>query len=108
MELTGCAVVLVTVSSEEEAQIITDALLEKRKAACVNIVSRVASHFWWQGKIDKADEVLLIIKTRTSEVPDIVRIVKQNHKYTVPEIIALPVIAGNDDYLDWINSEVKG
>ena len=105
--MSGCAVVLVAVSSEEEAQSITSAILENRKAACVSIIPGVASHFWWQGKIDKADEALLIIKTMTSTVPDIVRIVKQNHKYTVPEIIALPVIAGNDDYLDWINREVK-
>ena len=99
------AVVLITVPSGEEAQKIKSALLDQRKAACVNIIAGVSSYFWWRGKIDHADELLLIIKTRLSLVPEIVDAVKRHHSYTVPEIIALPVVAGNDDYLRWIGDE---
>ena len=101
------AVVLVTASSEAEGLRLKKVLLEKRKAACVNIVSGVESHFWWKGKVDIADEVLLIIKTKVSAVDDIIGLVKEAHSYMIPEIIALPVIAGNADYLKWVDEEVQ-
>ncbi|MFA5078710.1 MAG: divalent-cation tolerance protein CutA [Dehalococcoidia bacterium] len=107
-ETTGYAVVLVTASGAEEGNKITSLILEKRLAACVNIVPKISSLFWWQGKIDAADEVLLIIKTRTSRVKAIVDAVKSVHSYTVPEVIALPIVAGNEGYLDWIDGEVGG
>ena len=102
------AVVLVTVSSREEAEKIASALLADRLAACVNIVPGVTSHFWWQNKIDQADELLLVIKTRLAAVKALTEMVKQNHSYTVPEIIALPVVDGSEDYLNWIEKEVQG
>jgi periplasmic divalent cation tolerance protein len=102
------AVVLVTASSEAEGLKLKKVLMEARKAACVNIISQVESHFWWKGKVDIADEVLLIIKTKVSSVNDIIKLVKEAHSYVIPEIIALPVIAGNDDYLKWVDEEVKG
>lgn len=101
------AVVLVTVPSREEAEKITSALLEVRLAACVNIVPGVTSHFWWQNRIDSAEELLLVIKTRLSAVPALIETVKKNHSYTVPEIIALPIIGGSEDYLGWIEKEVN-
>ncbi len=107
VETTGFAVVLVTASGADEGSRITSLILEKRLAACVNIVPKVSSLFWWQGKIDAADEVLLIIKTRASRVKDIVDAVKSVHSYTVPEVIALPIIAGNEGYLDWVAGEVR-
>jgi periplasmic divalent cation tolerance protein len=105
-DTTGFAVVLVTASGLEEGNKITSIILEKRLAACVNIVPKISSLFWWQGKIDAADEVLLIIKTRASRVRDIIDAVKGVHSYSVPEVIALPVMAGHTDYLDWIAGEV--
>lgn len=99
--------VLVTVSGREEAKKIASALLENRLAACVNIVPGVISHFWWQNKIDQADELLLVIKTRLSAIPALTAAIKDNHSYTVPEIIALPIVDGNEDYLRWIDQEVS-
>ncbi len=107
MKNTGKVVVLVTTPSREEADKITSLLLEKRKAACINIVPRVSSAYWWQGKIDTAEESLLIIKTREELLPDLISLVKQAHSYTVPEIIALPVSDGNPDYLSWVDAETK-
>jgi len=107
MKQTGKVVILVTTSTEAEAHKIAELLLTKRKAACVNIVPRVDSSFWWQGKLDSAQESLLIIKTKVSLLPEIIEMVKSVHSYEVPEIIALPIIGGNEDYLKWIDDEVR-
>ena len=106
MKTTGCVVIFVTATGSEEAEKIAAALLEKRQAACVNILSAVLSRFWWKGKIDSADETLLIIKTRETAVAAVIDTVKSNHTYTVPEIIVLPAVGGSKDYLDWIAGEV--
>ena len=101
-------VVLITTSSEEEAHSIAGVLLNQRKAACVNIVPRVDSYFWWQGKLNSARESLLIVKTKASLLPEVVSLVKKNHSYEVPEVIGLPIIGGNEDYLKWLDSKVEG
>ena len=100
-------VIFITTDAEEEAHKIAELLLDQKKAACVNIVARVDSLFWWQGKLDSAQESLLIIKTKASLLPEIISLVKRVHSYEVPEIIALPIIGGNEDYLKWIDSEVE-
>ncbi len=100
-------VVLITTANEEEACKIAELLLNQREAACVNIVPKVDSLFRWQGKVDFAQESLLIIKSIASLLPKIVGTVKRAHSYEVPEIIALPIISGNEDYLKWIDSEVE-
>src|ERR1035437_327701 len=99
--------ILVTASSGEEAHRIADKLLAERKAACVNIVSGVSSFFWWNSKVDSAKETLLVIKSRQSLLDDVIKLVKANHSYEVPEIIALPIVGGNPDYLKWIEKEIK-
>ena len=88
-------VIFITTSSAEEAHGIADRLLVRRKAACVNILTGVSSLCWWQGKIDSAQETLLIVKTKTSVLNEVIALVKELHGYTVPEIIALPIIGGN-------------
>jgi periplasmic divalent cation tolerance protein len=100
-------VVFITTANAEEAQRIADVLLEERKAACINIVPGVSSLFWWQGKLDSAAESLLIVKTKASVLSQVVNLVKQHHSYDVPEVIALPIIGGNQDYLEWMDREVK-
>jgi periplasmic divalent cation tolerance protein len=96
-------VVFITAETPEQARKIADALLSKKLAACVNIVPQVHSLFWWQDKIDSADESLLIVKTEATLLDKVIASVKRNHSYTVPEIIALPIVGGNKDYLHWID-----
>ncbi|MBA7653903.1 Divalent-cation tolerance protein CutA [subsurface metagenome] len=98
MKESSKVVILITTATEEEARSIAELLLNQRKAACINIVPRVDSLFRWQGKLDSAKESLLIIKTRASLLPEIVEMVKKAHSYELPEIIALPIINGREDY----------
>ena len=100
-------VILITTGSEEEAHRIADQLLNQRKAACVNIVPRVDSLFWWQGKLDSAQESLLVIKTKASKLKEITELVKGVHSYEVPEVIALPIVGGNEDYLKWLDTTLE-
>jgi periplasmic divalent cation tolerance protein len=99
-------VVFITTNTTEESQQIAKLLLEQRKAACINIIPGVDSHFWWENKLDSARESLLVIKTKASLLPEIVSLVKEVHSNIVPEIIVLPIVGGNQDYLDWIDREV--
>ena len=103
MKKTDNIIVLITAGSEEEAHSIAESLVKGKKAACVNIVPRVDSLFWWEDKLDSARENLLLVKTKASLFPEIVELVKRTHSYEVPEIIALPVIAGSEDYLKWLD-----
>ena len=107
MKNQEAVVVFVTASSQEEANNIAQLLLDSRKAACINIVPKVDSFFWWQDKLDSAQESLLIIKTKASVLPEVSNLVKSVHSYEVPEIIALPIIGGNDEYLGWLNTSVE-
>ena len=99
-------VILITAADTGEAQRISGVLLEEKKAACVNVISGVNSLFWWDGKLDSAQESLLVVKTKTSLLPEIIDLVKREHSYDVPEIIALPIIGGNLDYLEWIDNSL--
>ena len=103
MKETDKIVALITTSSEEEARKIAELLVNGTKAACVNIVPAVDSVFWWEDKLDSARESLLLVKTKASLFPEIVELVKRMHSYEVPEIIALPIIAGSEDYLKWLD-----
>ena len=100
-------VIFITAASAGEAQQISQVLLEQRRAACVNIIANVDSLFRWEDKLDSAQESLLIVKTKASLLPEIINLVKKVHSYTVPEIIALPIIGGNQDYLEWIEKSVS-
>lgn len=103
----GKIIILITTGSEEEAHRIADQLLNQRKAACVNIVPKVDSLFWWHGKLDSAQESLIVIKTKASKLKEITELVKRVHSYEVPEVIALPIVGGNEDYLKWIDTTLE-
>src|SRR5438309_8197435 len=95
-------VVLITAASREEAERIARRLVEDRLAACVNIVPEVRSLFIWQGKFSQEDEVLLVVKSRRARFRELATAVRQLHSYSVPEIIAVPVLVGSSDYLRWV------
>lgn len=96
-------VVYITAPNEEEAAKIAHALVEGKLAACVNIVKNIRSIYSWQGKIEDEAEVLMIVKTKKSLFNSLSAKVKELHSYTVPEVIALPIIDGIEDYLKWLS-----
>jgi periplasmic divalent cation tolerance protein len=98
--------VLVTVSSLNEARRIADALLQARLAACVNIVPGVESHYWWQGKLEEGSEVLLLVKTLAEQFEAVSDVVRANHSYECPEIVALDPCEMAPDYRAWWEKEM--
>ena len=98
------SVVLVTAPDAGQAEKLSGELVKRRLAGCVTRIPGAASEYWWEGKVEKAEEVLLIIKTRTNLIPDVVQCVKENHSHSVPEAIAFPIVEGNKAYLDWLGA----
>ena len=99
------AVVLITCPDEGSAREVAETLLRERLAACVSMIPGVRSSFWWQGAIEEAEEVLLVVKARVEHLGELVEAVKEVHPYEVPEVIALPIIGGHEGYLDWARRE---
>jgi periplasmic divalent cation tolerance protein len=100
-------VVFITTSKEDEAVKIARGLVEAKLAGCVNIVKDIRSIYTWQGKIEDEPELLMIVKTRRHLFRALCTKVKELHSYTVPEIIALPIVEGSEDYLKWLKSVVR-
>ena len=101
-------IILITVSSPDEGVKIAQALVAEHLAACVSAIPGVRSFFFWEGKAQDAAEVLLVCKSRRALMDKVIERVKSLHSYTVPEIIALPIVAGSPDYLAWVNDSTKG
>ena len=99
--------VMVTASSEEEAVRIGRTLVEERLAACTNVIPGMRSLYAWEGNLKDEEEVLILMKTRRSHFSDLMKRVKQLHSYAVPEIIALPIVAGSEEYLAWIDASTS-
>ena len=95
-------VVYITAPDEEQAARIARVLIEERLAGCVNIVKGIRSIYSWEGKIQDDQEVLMIAKTQKYLFDTLMNRVRDLHSYTVPEVIALPVIEGSEDYLNWL------
>jgi periplasmic divalent cation tolerance protein len=91
-----------TASSHEEAENIAENLVSHKLAACVNILPNMKSFYWWDDKVCKDDELLLIAKIKTSLFKDLEKAVKKLHSYDVPEIILLPIENGSNAYLQWM------
>jgi len=98
--------IMVTCASKEEARKISGQLLRKRLVACASILPKIESKFWWKGKLDSAREILVTMKTVRSNFKKIEALIKSLHSYEVPEIIAVPIVAGSRDYLDWISRTI--
>jgi len=99
--------VYTTYPSLVEAERIGKAVLERRLAACVNILPGMISHYWWEGKIERADEAVMIIKTRAALAEGVRAAVKEMHPYDTPAILVLPIEGGEPGYLDWIMAETE-
>ena len=104
--MTDYIVVYVT-APEEEAVDLAKTLVEERLVACVNLVPGLRSIYWWQGKVEDEPEVLCIMKTRSNLFESLKDRVRELHSYEVEEIIALPILAGNLPYLNWIKENTK-
>ncbi len=100
-------VTLCTVPDRESGEKIAAALVEERLAACVNIVAGVTSVYRWEGKVQKEAECLLIIKTGVSQFEALQQRIKKLHPYELPEIVALPIIHGSREYLNWLTENTR-
>ena len=99
-------VILVT-APPQEAEHLARTLVEERLVACANLVPNVTSLYWWQGKLNRDGETLIVMKTAPRRVAQLLRRVKELHSYTVPEFLALPVLAANSDYAKWVARETR-
>lgn len=97
--------VYMTAASRDEAKKIGRTLVEERLAACANVIDGMESVYWWQGKLTEDKETVLIAKTRADLVPALTERVRSLHSYTVPCVVALPLVGGNPAYLAWLEAE---
>ncbi|MDD5120419.1 MAG: divalent-cation tolerance protein CutA [Candidatus Omnitrophica bacterium] len=100
-------IIFVTAKNKQEAQRIASSLVKSKLAACVNIVDKIDSLFFWESKIQRTKESLLIIKSKKGKFSKIIKLVKLMHSYEVPEIIALPITSGDKTYLRWIDAALR-
>ena len=107
MDNKSAIIIFITASSEEEAKEIAAALVNEKLVACVNIIPKIHSIYWWEGKVCQDDEVMLISKSKQSLFPAIMDRVKSLHSYKVPEIISFPISEGLPEYLNWIEEVTK-
>ena len=99
--------VLVTCANHIQAKLIARSVVEKRLAACVNILRiPIESHYRWKGKVERARELLLLVKTTAGKLRALEREVKRLHSYDTPEFIALPIVAGSEPYLAWLEENI--
>jgi periplasmic divalent cation tolerance protein len=107
MEKMKLIIVLMTASSKKEAEDITHKLLEERLIACANIVDNVSSLFWWKQKIEQENETLVVMKSSEKMFKQLIQRIQELHSYEVPEILALPILAGSQPYLDWMKGNLE-
>ena len=106
--MTDKIVVFVTCGKREEAEQLAKSVVELRLAACVNVTAGVTSFYWWEGKVTRDEEILLIIKTSRPRFEELRKEVQRLHSYSVPEIIAVPIVEGSDEYLSWMDNSLAG
>lgn len=101
------AIIFITCAQKSEARKIAKALVSQRLAACVNIIPKVESWFRWRGKVDQAEECLLVVKSKKKYFRRLTRLVKSLHSYAVPEIIACPLVFAEKNYLNWLDESLR-
>ena len=99
--------VLVTAPDIKTARILVKAILSVRLAACVNLLPKIESHYWWEGKVERGAEVLMLIKTRKDRLKKLEKEIVARHPYDTPEFVVLPIADGNQRYLDWLSRSVS-
>ncbi len=99
---TKFAIVLVTAPDLKTARALAKAALQAKFITCANLIPKIESHYWWQGKIESGAEVLLVLKTQKSKLAALEKLIVARHPYDTPEFLVLPVSAGNQKYLGWL------
>ncbi len=99
--------VVTTTDKRQDAEEIAKALVERRLAACAQLVGPIVSTYWWKDNIETAEEWQCLIKSKKSLYGEVEKAIKMLHPYETPEIIALPIVSGSDDYLKWLNDQLK-
>ena len=97
----------VTAPDQEVGRKLATRILEEKLAACVNIIPSVESHYWWNGAIERSNEVLLLIKTSKNHSPALEKLVLELHPYETPEFVGTPIEFGNEKYLEWISESLR-
>ena len=105
--MEGYLLVITTTDSKEVAVKISEGVVEKGLAACVQIIDRIHSVYKWQGKVEESEEFLLFLKTKSEAYSQLEALIKRMHNYSVPEIIAIPIVKGYKDYLAWIDEVIN-
>ena len=100
-------IVQTTFGEKEEALALARLLLEQRLIACAQVVAGALSLYWWQGKIEQDNELILLMKTTADRYPELEKVILAEHPYETPEVLALPVSRGSRAYLDWLAGEVR-
>ncbi len=99
--------IYITTSGAEEARRIGKRVVEERLAACANVIEKVHSLYWWKGKLEESSEAVLLLKTKKDKIKKIVAMVKKLHSYENPAIVAFPILEGSEEYLKWIEGEIR-
>ena len=104
---TDFALVLVTAPDLKTARALAKAALATKLIACANLIPKIESHYWWQGKMESGPEVLLLLKTQTTKLAALEKLVLARHPYDTPEFLVLPLAAGNQKYLAWLAASCR-
>ena len=105
--MTGHIVILSTCASEQEAEKLALLLLDRRLAACINVIPRVRSYYHWKGVVESADEWMLLIKSSRALFAAVAKTIEEAHSYEVPEVVALPFVDGSVNYLAWLDANLR-
>lgn len=104
--MTDAIQVVTTAATKPDAQAIATAVVAKRLAACAQVIGPITSTYWWQGQIETAEEWLCVVKSRQDLYEPLEQAIREIHPYEVPEILAVPVVQGSQDYLEWMDHEL--